>query len=224
MENKQEDWDDGFIPSGCNGAKGVMIHVPRENTSFVTIREKVLSPKCAKELYETRKHGSTWGVYIPVQDIESLRLKQSMQHGTNPILPVVHLNGKKVHGVSVWLIASSLSDEVAYHIDYAEMLRYQKNIIHPPLYGATLHLTPVAVEGGSLSMNLRGLDHYKTFQYKACRDKLDVNDSNWITVPYVYNRAILFDGDLPHFSSPVTQIPAGHQRVILGMWCYLSRA
>ena len=45
----------------------------------------------------------------------------------------------------MWLIASSLSDEVAYHIDYAEILRYQTNIIHPPLYGATLHLTPVAV-------------------------------------------------------------------------------
>ena len=127
---------------------------------------------------------------------------------------------KDVHGVSVWVIASDVGDSVQYHIDYAEMLRFQTNVIYPPMYGATLHLTPTQdMLGGEYYANLAGLDHYREFKYKCSLDKFDLDgndDGNWIKVPYRYNRGILCDGNLPHFSAPITSIPDGMKRVIVG--------
>ena len=117
-----------------------------------------------------------------------------------------------------------IGDSVQYHIDYAEMFRFQTNVIYPPIYGATLHLTPpsqeTTIRGGSFYANAAGLEHYKEYKYKCPLDQLDYlsdNDENdWIMVPYKYNRGTLCDGDLPHFSTPVKSIPNGMKRVIVG--------
>ena len=103
--------------------------------------------------------------------------------------------------------------------------------------------------GGDFAVNLGGLDHYKTNGYKGARsgddrggwtDPFDGKKSSsprssaphhdertdWVTVPYRYNRAIFHHGQLPHLSTPIKSIPtsdgdAGNpskkSRVILGM-------
>ncbi len=48
----------------------------------------------------------------------------------------------------------------------------------------------------------------------------DALSADWITVRYRCNRGILHDGNFPHQSTPVTSIPTGVQRVILGFNCF----
>ena len=109
--------------------------------------------------------------------------------------------------------------------------------------------------GGDFAVNLGGLKHYETNGYKGARSGDDrggwtdpglneTNDddinsscssvpyhdelSDWVTVPYRYNRAIFHHGQLPHLSTPIKSIPPSDDegansnrrsksRVILGM-------
>jgi hypothetical protein len=106
--------------------------------------------------------------------------------------------------------------------------RYETNIIHPPLYAGTAHLSPpeVMMRGGHFMVNTNGIDHYRKFGYKArmqpgLQDDIDGNeDGSWIRVPYRYNRGILHDGDFPHLSTPVESIDPFSRRVILGFNCF----
>ena len=46
------------------------------------------------------------------------------------------------------------------------------NIIHPPLYAGTIHISPLSeaegdIVGGSFKANTEGIDHYKRFGYKG---------------------------------------------------------
>ncbi len=155
----------------------------------------------------------------------------------------------KIHGTVVWCLSSNEDNEVQYHIDYAELFRYETNVIHPPLYAGTCHVAPLAerlpnglegmglMEGGDFMANTAGLDHYKKFGYK-CRLQPPNSifedlkkDPNWITVKYNHNRGILHDGDFPHLSTKVTSLPKNSganpnysdlpvKRVILGFNCF----
>lgn len=101
------------------------------------------------------------------------------------------------HGVAVWVIASDCDDETEYHLDYAEQVRYETNVIVPPIYGATLHVSPLRnasdaqdcsvefggqalgiadeqaarsvgeFDGGGFHVNVSGLAHYDAYGYKT---------------------------------------------------------
>ncbi|TMW61869.1 hypothetical protein Poli38472_010932 [Pythium oligandrum] len=143
---------------------------------------------------------------------------------------------QSAHGVAVWVIASDCNDETEYHLDYAEMVRYETNVIVPPLYGATLHVSPLQnlhegdeapratndkvqpFEGGGFHVNLRGLEHYKQYGYKTrlmnkmTTDELEArmaSEPGWQSVAYRYRRGILCDGEFPHFSGRVRSLPEG---------------
>jgi hypothetical protein len=46
----------------------------------------------------------------------------------------------RIHDVGVWaLSAPKEQSHVEYHVDYAELVRYETNLIYPPLYGGTLY-------------------------------------------------------------------------------------
>lgn len=76
-----------------------------------------------------------------------------------------------IDGTAVWCLTSSEKNSVEYHIDYAELYRYETNTIFPPLLAGTCQVSPVHGEedmvGGDFRVNLRGLDHYKEWGYKA---------------------------------------------------------
>jgi len=125
----------------------------------------------------------------------------------------------------VWCLASDETDSVQYHIDYAELYRYETNIIYPPIYAGTCHLSPLNGDadmiGGDFQANVRGVDHYKQFGYKG---KLaspeafqeDLLSADWVRARYRFNRGILHDGNYPHLSTKVTHLKPGTKRVILG--------
>ena len=90
---------------------------------------------------------------------------------------------KQVHGVAVWALSSTAGQSVSYHIDYAELLRYEYNITVPPLWAGTIQCSNLmneqkgdndnarisenVMQGGEFCVNLRGLDHYSEHGYKG---------------------------------------------------------
>jgi hypothetical protein len=80
---------------------------------------------------------------------------------------------------------------VSYHIDYAELLRYEYNVTVPPLWAGTIQCSPLInaksatiessdcirskevketyeiMQGGEFGVNLGGLDHYAKHGYKG---------------------------------------------------------
>jgi hypothetical protein len=49
--------------------------------------------------------------------------------------------------------------------------RYETNIIYPPLYAGTCHVSPLHGEedmvGGDFRANIKGIEHYRKFGYKG---------------------------------------------------------
>ncbi|CAI5718094.1 unnamed protein product [Hyaloperonospora brassicae] len=158
----------------------------------------------------------------------------------------LYINETSEHGVAVWVIASDCDDETEYHVDYAEQVRYETNVLFPPIYGATLHVSPLrssssssssksgatctdeelveegqretgVLEGGSLYVNVKGLDHYEKYGHKTRKrstrlttdelEELSQTEPGWERVPYVYRRGIVCDGELPHFGGRVRSLP-----------------
>ena len=74
-------------------------------------------------------------------------------------------------GTAVWCLCSDETDSVQYHIDYAELYRYETNIIYPPLYAGTCQVSPIHgpddMEGGDFQANVTGVEHYRRFGYKG---------------------------------------------------------
>jgi hypothetical protein len=94
------------------------------------------------------------------------------------------------HGVAVWALSSKSGNSVSYHIDYAELLRYEYNVTVPPLWAGTIQCSPLIhanatiesndcncgkevketyeiMRGGEFGVNLGGLDHYAKHGYKG---------------------------------------------------------
>jgi hypothetical protein len=88
---------------------------------------------------------------------------------------------EQVHGVAVWALSSTAGQSVSYHIDYAELLRYEYNVTVPPLWAGTIQCSNLRnqvhndnasvgeniMQGGEFCVNLRGLDHYAEHGYKG---------------------------------------------------------
>ena len=88
----------------------------------------------------------------------------------------------KAHGVAVWALSSTVGNAVQYHIDYAELLRYEENVIVPPLWAGTCQVSSLRscnttksqlecreMQGGEFCVNLRGLSHYSDHGYKGSK-------------------------------------------------------
>ena len=185
--------------------------------------------KCKVPCHEDRHN--------PSCDLEDLARKivthfiQTVSANTNSTIHNV-TKDDTIHGVAVWGLASSEQDTVQYHLDYAELIRYEYNVMVPPVLAGTLHCTPGTMVGGAFAVNLQGMKHYETHGYKG---KLSGDDmagyqtppqeseihvdpkTQWMTIPYRYNRLICHSGQLPHLSTPIESLPSPTtKRVILG--------
>lgn len=154
---------------------------------------------------------------IALAAVRALFLQRGRQH--------LEADLPKLHGTAVWCLISGDNDEVRYHIDYAELYRYETNVIYPPVYAGTCQLAPVRspkdMIGGAFCANIDGLEHYRKFGYKgklqpAETFEEDLQSPQWINIPYLENRGIMHDGDFPHLSTKITHIRDGVKRVILG--------
>jgi hypothetical protein len=140
------------------------------------------------------------------------------------------------HGVAVWVLAADVQSEVEYHIDYAELVRYEYNITYPPLYGATVHCSRLwsssnttttnnnretdradnpnnTIVGGEFVAFMEGFPHYERHGYKGKKLPVEVEYSSSSTstndirvVPYKFNQGILLHGEIPHSSTPIQSI------------------
>mmetsp|Transcript_27933 Transcript_27933/g.39679 ORF Transcript_27933/g.39679 Transcript_27933/m.39679 type:complete len:388 (-) Transcript_27933:147-1310(-) len=135
---------------------------------------------------------------------------------------------KDTHGAAVWCLSSTESDSVDYHIDYAELFRYETQVVVPPLVAGTVQVSAVwgseQMQGGELAVNGQGIAHYRRFGYKgklagpqALEADLQAESSGWVCVPYRRGRGTLFGGPLPHLARPVRFLAAGLRRVVLGV-------
>ncbi|CAK4663931.1 hypothetical protein LEN26_000633 [Aphanomyces euteiches] len=233
-------WDDGFLPSGAeSSAKGWMIvDQPRASRGLFRVTEDAISEDLAAKLYSSAVEVRVWGVYILKSEIFDKSLtefpptKEDHERHTlalhtireflvqsSPLLPQ---DWEQTHGVVVWVITSDTNDVVAYHMDYAEMFRYQTNVVYPPMYSGTLHVTRFrdekernAMQGGDFYAYECGLDHYKVHGYKAMLKPISEEGQRVVT--YKYRRGILVDGNFPHGSTPVTALPPSTKRVVVGL-------
>lgn len=142
----------------------------------------------------------------------------SRNNGPQPPAPLVNDVEKflcqQMHGIAVWALAANEGSQVPYHLDYAEQIRYECNIIVPPLLAGTLQCTRSQLEGGDFYVSLDGIAHYEKHGYKAKKE--DINLREMIHVPYEFNQLTCHVGHLPHASSRVDEIHGGQLRVIVG--------
>jgi hypothetical protein len=234
--------------------------------------DTAVSEETADLIYQSAVSAKVWGVYIPTSELDQEETYQGNSEmekedhekaneyrkhlARRAIREFLRSKSKSItnedwqntHGTAVWVIASDTNDETEYHLDYAEQVRYATNVIFPPIYGGTLHVSPLTnlsstiieesstlqgkknlypLEGGAFFVNTCGLKHYQKYGYKTrlqnkiTTDEFEIiskNEEGWHKIPYQYRRGILCDGDYPHFSSRVRQLPEenGMRRVVVG--------
>ncbi|TDH73853.1 hypothetical protein CCR75_000038 [Bremia lactucae] len=253
-------WDDKFTPSGCDERPGkIVCNFPRDHAGALAIIDDAISEETASQLYKSAVKATVWGVYVPISDLfpkrvqkegptikldelkDPVAFRQALARRAVQEFLIEKDDGQTIsqndwnmtHGVAVWVIASDCDDATAYHLDYAEQVRYETNVIFPPIYGATLHVSPFydasetdaaslgremsAMQGGALYVNSIGLGHYAMYGYKTRKhvhrlstDELEMQsntEAGWRRVSYRYRRGILCDGEFPHFSGRVRKLP-----------------
>jgi len=256
-ESKWREFDDGHVPENLQNAE-------YETTLLVTtgpdlgcqcqVVDCCMDEDLVEAVYQlTVSKSQPWGTYVTLdeadrcgdgeltpehtedeQHLSSLLVSAYLKHVRN-LDTISSLSS--AHGVAVWALASEQGAQVPYHIDYAEQLRYEYNIIVPPLWAGTLQCTEGAVDGGEFVYHTGGLEHYSVNGYKglkssgdgACTELFQASDHHtwnnefdsigpeeWIRVPFKRNRLIVMSGQLPHLSMPVVSLPLGKKRVIVG--------
>ncbi len=121
---------------------------------------------------------------------------------------------EQAHGVAVWGLTAHVQSQVPYHLDYAEQIRYESNVIVPPLLAGTLQCTRDKIHGGDFVVSLEGIPHYQKHGYKCKRRQPSLD--GMITVPYHFNQLTCHLGNLPHASTKIEHIGGKQSRVIIG--------
>ncbi|KAG1705626.1 hypothetical protein DVH05_003328 [Phytophthora capsici] len=256
------EWDDGFTPSGCNDRPGKIVRdFARDHPGTCAVIDEAVSERTADLLYASAVKAKVWGVYVPMSELQlenadnqlqapeleqdeaknpdayrhalARRTVQEFLLGSDARQRITKRDWERTHGVAVWVIASDCNDETEYHLDYAEQVRYETNVIFPPIYGATLHVSPLhndlteveaiqgretrSFEGGGFYVNLTGLAHYDQYGYKTRKqphrlttdelEELSERELGWKRISYKYRRGILCDGEFAHFSGRVRTLP-----------------
>ncbi|GMI61890.1 hypothetical protein ScalyP_jg8870 [Parmales sp. scaly parma] len=222
------DFDDGHIPLICklrNFKTRIVQNQVRQASNFFSVYENAVDPALASLIYDAsvKLNGRPWGTY------HYLAVKVVAQFIISRVGDAISSDYSKIHGTAVWALSASPKSEVQYHIDYAELVRYETNIIYPPIYAGTLHCSNMGdgeIVGGKFEANLEGLSHYEKVGYKGKKLSTDPTEflekdrsssSAWMSVPYRFNRGIFHDGDLPHLSTRIEALPADKKRVIVGL-------
>eukprot|EP00238_Polyblepharides_amylifera_P004443 CAMPEP_0196577444 /NCGR_PEP_ID=MMETSP1081-20130531/6512_1 /TAXON_ID=36882 /ORGANISM="Pyramimonas amylifera, Strain CCMP720" /LENGTH=292 /DNA_ID=CAMNT_0041896373 /DNA_START=226 /DNA_END=1104 /DNA_ORIENTATION=- len=191
-----------------------------EVSGFVKVLDNFLDPSIAKQVYQTALNSKRpLGGYLTFEGEGVYSGDSEMDQFTREIVEEL-LNSKHIlpeghHGIMVWCLAADEGNEVPYHIDYPELVRYETNILYPPAYGLVYHCTDeTQMEGGDFFAHKGGLDHYLQHGFKGRLKEIDPQDPDWIAVDYKFNRMLVYDGRLPHFSTKVTKLTTGCKRVI----------
>lgn len=250
---------DGHTPGASDVDTRLAVYRRKQSKNFFCTFDNFLPSLWCNRAYQYAvQRSKPWGAYVTTEDAlncsivpEDLWVSGQKERALSLISVrellfekgsgIVGKDKEAIHGTAVWCLSSKETDSVQYHIDYAELYRYETNIIYPPLYAGTWQVSPVetrdarqgSVEsqdgttatadmiGGDFMANMGGIEHYRRFGYKgklATQDawEADLRSTDWLTTRYRRNRATLHDGDFPHLATEVKYIKPGLRRVILG--------
>ena len=200
--------DDGHSPGGSHEATKLVYNLAKNSSKFLAVYDDLVSPKWCQRAYAyALKKKRPWGVYVLRQEAEDRTLLTETLYESGEIERAIAIeyvrcllyqkaaahiakDFSRIHGTVVWCLQSGTSASVTYHIDYAELYRYETDTIHPPLYAGTAHISPksILMKGGDFMANTEGLDHYRRFGYKgrlATEDALKqdiAGNGDWIRV------------------------------------------
>jgi len=236
LESKMEEvripLDDGHRPGATTVETTAVAYQNKNSTKFVNVYDNVLNDLWQGRIYDYGvERGRPWGVYVTTKMVDDLSIDLEAMWLEQPQMALAIVSARelvfgkaaaaigkdkeKIDGTVVWCLVSQSLNTVEYHIDYAELYRYETNVIYPPIYGGVYHASPFAVNdmvGGDFVVNMQGLDHYRRFGYKgalrtAAELEADVRDGDWMCVRYKGNRGMVFDGELPHAATPIVSMP-----------------
>ena len=225
------DWNDGHRPKGAPAGSTKMAILNRCAKGIFSVFDNVLPRESCSTIYEqaVSKSGKPWGVYITLEEamnsddddctpekLAAMKDEESKQRAMAKCAVkylylrraggAISADWSKIHGVAVWCLSSGVGSQVEYHIDYAELFRYETNIIYPPLYAGTLQLTPIedgGMIGGMFAANMRGLDHYSEYGYK-CRLKKATQASDDDIKNSLASESLSYQADDDFYGCPVT--------------------
>tara|TARA_R100001244_G_scaffold68692_1_gene56155 strand:- start:505 stop:1101 length:597 start_codon:yes stop_codon:yes gene_type:complete len=174
------------------------------------------------DLYRYFYYAGAWQFdFLPHKDI--LKNKNEVIQKIGSIIQdLCATNSKfKGKGYEIWINVLTEEDNyLDYHIDCDEDT--PEDSVIPAKMTATLYLGPhEEMEGGELVVNTQGLEHFKSFRGESIFDvKKELTSGEWITIPYKYNRTVLFEGQTPHAVLPITKIPKNQARIslIIASW------
>jgi Rps23 Pro-64 3,4-dihydroxylase Tpa1-like proline 4-hydroxylase len=112
----------------------------------------------------------------------------------------------KGKGYEVWF--NTLADSTPYldhHVDCDE----EAEEVIPAKYTATFYLG-AEIDGGELAVHTE--EYYRGYDFKsniwAVKHEAETNP-DWLTIPYKYNRLVLFESKFPHAVLPIVDMKGG---------------
>ena len=120
-------------------------------------------------------------------------------------------------GYEAWVnVLDKDNDHLHHHVDCEEAV---ENEVKPAKMTVTIYLgSEDNLEGGELVVDTQGyVPSLKLHNdiYNLVREVKENTLNNWITIPYKYNRIVLFDGNYPHAVLPIRNIRQGNARITL---------
>lgn len=245
-------WDDGHVPVHLRHGEyeqTLLVQDPhQQQQSDVHVVDDSVHESLVDAIYQyTTQQTEPWGAYVRIEQIQeewrrhddayndaslSTRISSSstkkdmfIKVAAAYLQQLVQLHNdstKDAHGIALWGLAANEGSQVTYHLDYAEQLRYEYNIIVPPIWAGTLQCSQVdTMQGGNYCVHTGGLLHYEIHGFKGKKCEISFADESckqgqWLDIPYRYSRMILQRGHLPHLSTRIESLPPGMQRVIVG--------
>ena len=108
------------------------------------------------------------------------------------------------------------NDHLHHHVDCSE----EEGKIVPAKLTASLYLGPSeGLEGGEIAINVNSYTE-GMFKYDTIYDVKKDLDSDWIVIPYKYNRMIMFDSTLTHAVLPIKNIKPNESRITFVAACW----
>lgn len=117
-------------------------------------------------------------------------------------------------GYESWInVLDKDTNYLDHHVDCDE----EAEGIEPAKMTAVLYLGGEdGLEGGELAVDLSEGSTHAGF-YENIHDLEKNLDSDWIKIPYRYNRLVLFDSNYPHAILPIKNIKEGQSRIGLSI-------
>ena len=211
------------------------------NSLILTIDNAVDRTELIDRLYYLINHeGKSLGtdLFIPLEDVENEIYVDEVDYIIKQLAKIIWLEKlssvlssqtRKVVGFEAWSNSLPKSDGnvfslaggvggLNYHLDKDEQAISSRGELHLPIFATALYLGPKeGINGGELMINTNGMDHFNSYDGGL----IDTGDnSGWVSIPFKYNRMVVFDSTFPHFVKPVVAFPQDKPRttVAINVW------